>query len=88
MRWSQASGCGYRESITPWGAISWTRWIEIFNSSAGVVFCTALICTGGRSLVPLVIDEHNTTDLCFLMWIYDTALPVGGFLISVRYLIE
>jgi C4-dicarboxylate transporter DctQ subunit len=65
------------------------RWMEIFNSSAGVVFCAALTWYGWRVVgTALAIDEHSATDLCFPMWLYDAALPVGALLMSMRYLIR
>ena len=65
------------------------RWMEIFNSSAGVVFCATLSWYGWRVVgTALALDEHSATDLGFPMWIYDAALPVGGFLMSMRYLIR
>jgi C4-dicarboxylate transporter DctQ subunit len=65
------------------------RWIEVFNSLAGFVFCAALTwygwCVVGTALT---IDEHSATDLRFPMWIYDAALPAGGVLMSIRYIIR
>jgi TRAP-type C4-dicarboxylate transport system permease small subunit len=36
----------------------------------------------------LLIDEHSASDLRFVMWIYYAALPAGGFLMLIRYLIR
>jgi C4-dicarboxylate transporter DctQ subunit len=65
------------------------RWMEVFNSLAGFVFCTGLTWYGWQvAATALRIDEHSATDLSFPMWIYDAALPVGGFLMSIRYIIR
>jgi C4-dicarboxylate transporter DctQ subunit len=36
----------------------------------------------------LQLDEHSSTDFSFPMWIYYSALPVGGLLMTVRYCIR
>ena len=65
------------------------RWMEIFNSLAGFVFCAALTWYGWRvAATAWTIDEHSATDLGFPMWIYDAALPAGAFLMSIRYIIR
>src|SRR5258708_4150076 len=65
------------------------RWMEIFNCTAAIVFCAALVWYG-RQIVEtaLLIDEHSASDLRFPMWIYYSALPVGGLLMLVRYVIR
>ena len=35
-----------------------------------------------------VLDEHSSTGLEFPMWLYYAALPAGGFLMLLRYLIR
>jgi C4-dicarboxylate transporter, DctQ subunit len=65
------------------------RWMEVFNSLAGCVFCLALTWYGGQVVgTALTIDEHSATNLGFPMWIYDAALPAGGLLMSMRYMIR
>jgi C4-dicarboxylate transporter DctQ subunit len=65
------------------------RWMEVFNSLAGLVFCVGLTWYGWQvAATALIIDEHSATDLSFPMWIYDAALPAGGFLMSIRYIIR
>ena len=65
------------------------RWMEVFNSLAGLVFCVGLTWYGWQvAVTALTIDEHSATDLGFPMWIYDAALPAGGFLMSIRYIIR
>jgi C4-dicarboxylate transporter DctQ subunit len=36
----------------------------------------------------LMLDERSSTDLAFPMWIYYGAMPVGGVLMAVRYVIR
>jgi C4-dicarboxylate transporter DctQ subunit len=65
------------------------RWLEIFNSCAAIVFCAALIWYGWQVLeVAWRIDERSASDLRFPMWLYYTALPAGGALMLLRYVIR
>src|SRR5215831_7987133 len=65
------------------------RWMEAFNSVAAVGFCAALAWYGWQVVATaLLIDEHSASDLRFPMWIYYAALPAGGLLMSVRYVIR
>jgi len=65
------------------------RWMEAFNSVAAIVFCAALTWYGWQVVTTaLLIDEHSASDLRFPMWIYYAALPAGGLLMSLRYLIR
>jgi C4-dicarboxylate transporter, DctQ subunit len=65
------------------------RWMEIFNCIAAVVFCGALVWYGRQVLeMAVLIDEHSASDLRFPMWIYYAALPAGGLLMLIRYLIR
>ena len=65
------------------------RWMEVFNSFAGLVFCAGLAWYGWQvTATALTIDERSATDLSFPIWIYDAALPAGGFLMSLRYIIR
>jgi C4-dicarboxylate transporter DctQ subunit len=63
--------------------------MEIFNCIAAIVFCGALVWYG-RQVVDIAwrIDEHSASDLRFPMWIYYAALPTGGLLMSIRYVIR
>jgi C4-dicarboxylate transporter DctQ subunit len=65
------------------------RWLEIFNCVAAVAFCGALTWYG-RQIVDTAraIDEHSSSDLQFPMWIYYAALPTGGALMLIRYVIR
>jgi len=65
------------------------RWMEEFNSVAAIVFCAGLAWYGWQVVgTALLIDEHSASDLRFPMWIYYAALPAGGLLMSMRYLIR
>jgi C4-dicarboxylate transporter DctQ subunit len=65
------------------------RWMEVFNCLAAIVFCGALVWYGRQNVeVAWLIDEHSASDLRFPMWIYYAALPAGGLLMSIRYVIR
>ena len=63
------------------------RWVEVFNC----VVALGLLRRHGVVRLEIVraprwmLDERSSTDLQFPMWIYYTALPVGGVLMFVRY---
>ena len=62
------------------------RWLELFNCTAGIVFCAALTWYGWEIVATArAIDERSASDLRFPMWIYYAALLAGGALMSVRY---
>ena len=65
------------------------RWLEVFNSVAAIVFCAALVWYGWQVLdVAWRIDERSASDLRFPMWLYYAALPAGGALMLLRYVIR
>jgi C4-dicarboxylate transporter, DctQ subunit len=65
------------------------RWLEAFNSLAAVAFCSALTWYGWQIVATSrIIDERSLSDLRFPMWIYYAALPVGGALMLIRYVIR
>jgi C4-dicarboxylate transporter DctQ subunit len=65
------------------------RWMEMFNCLAAIGFCAALVWYGRQIVdVALLIDEHSASDLRFPMWIYYAALPAGGLLMLIRYVIR
>jgi len=73
-------------NVVPAGA---KRWMEAFNSVAAIAFCAALTWYGWQVVATaLLIDEHSASDLSFPMWVYYAALPAGGLLMSLRYLIR
>lgn len=65
------------------------RWLEVFNCVAAIVFCGALAWYGRQVVeIAVAIDEHSASDLRFPMWIYYSALPAGGLLMLIRYVIR
>jgi C4-dicarboxylate transporter, DctQ subunit len=54
-----------------------------------LVFCVGMVWYG-VSIVSSSwqLDEHSSTDFSFPMWIYYSALPVGGLLMLARYTIR
>jgi C4-dicarboxylate transporter, DctQ subunit len=65
------------------------RWMEVLNCIAAIVFCGALVWYGRQVVeIALLIDERSASDLRFPMWIYYAALPAGGLLMLIRYVIR
>lgn len=65
------------------------RWLEVFNSLAAILFCAALIWYGWKVFaIAWQIDERSASDLRFPMWLYYAALPAGGLLMLLRYIIR
>lgn len=65
------------------------RWVEVFNCLVALAFCAGMVWYGWEIVdTALLIDERSSTDLQFPMWIYYLALPVGGALMGVRYLVR
>ena len=65
------------------------RWMEVLNCVAAIVFCGALVWYGRQVVdIALLIDERSASDLRFPMWIYYAALPAGGLLMLIRYVIR
>jgi C4-dicarboxylate transporter, DctQ subunit len=65
------------------------RWLEAFNCIVALVFCAGMIWYGWEIVdTSLLLDERSSSGLQFPMYIYYSALPVGGVLMLVRYLIR
>ena len=65
------------------------RWMEVLNCLAAIAFCGALVWYGRQVVdIALLIDERSASDLRFPMWIYYAALPVGGLLMLIRYVVR
>jgi len=65
------------------------RWLEAGNCVLAIVFCLGLVYYGWQIVdTALLIDEHSSTDLQFPMWLYYLALPTGGALMALRYVIR
>ena len=65
------------------------RWMETFNCIVALVFCIGMTWYGASIVASSWgLDEHSSTDFSFPMWIYYSALPTGGLLMTVRYAIR
>lgn len=65
------------------------RWVEVFNCLVALAFCAGMVWYGWRIVATSwMLDETSATDLAFPMWLYYLALPVGGALMFVRYVIR
>ena len=63
------------------------RYAEIFNSLVGLFFCSALTYYGYEVVdFAVVMDERSESSLLFPIFWYYLCLPVGMFLMSLRYL--
>lgn len=67
----------------------WQRVVEIFNCLVALAFCAGLVWLGFRiAFSAWTFDDRSSTGISFPMWIYYAALPTGGGLMSVRYVIR
>ena len=65
------------------------RWVEAFNCCAALAFCAGLVIYGLEiTTASFDLDERSSTGLAFPLWIYYAALPSGGALMLVRYVIR
>jgi C4-dicarboxylate transporter, DctQ subunit len=65
------------------------RGLEIFNCVVGLVFVLGLFWYGLQVVdTALLLDERSSSDLQFPTWLYYAALPAGGALMAVRYVIR
>ena len=65
------------------------RWVEAFNCCAALAFCIGLLIFGTAiTSGSFDLDERSSTGLEFPLWIYYAALPTGGALMTVRYLLR
>lgn len=65
------------------------RWTEVFNCLVALAFCFGMVWYGWQIVdTAWQLDETSSTGLAFPMWIYYAALPVGGLLMLVRYVIR
>lgn len=65
------------------------RWVESFNCLVALAFSVGMVWYGWQIVdTSLMLDERSSSDLQFPMWIYYAALPGGGVLMTVRYLIR
>jgi C4-dicarboxylate transporter DctQ subunit len=65
------------------------RWVEVFNCLVALTFTFGMIWYGWDVVNgALLLDQRSSTDLQFPMWIYYAALPAGGALMFIRYIIR
>lgn len=65
------------------------RWVEIFNCLVAIAFTFGMVWYG-RQVVgsALLLDQRSSSDLQFPIWIYYMALPAGGGLMLIRYVVR
>ena len=62
------------------------RWVEVFNCLVAITFTAGMVWYGWEVVDTAVLfDQRSSSDLQFPIWIYYTALPVGGGLMLIRY---
>jgi C4-dicarboxylate transporter DctQ subunit len=65
------------------------RWVEMFNCLVAIAFTFGMVWYGWDVVgTALLLDQRSSSDLQFPIWIYYTALPVGGALMLIRYVIR
>lgn len=65
------------------------RWVECFNCCVAIAFCAGLVWCGYQIVSDsYALGERSITGLGFPMFLYYSALLVGGFLMLCRYLIR
>ena len=65
------------------------RWVEMFNCLVAIAFTAGMVWYGWRVVgTALLLDQRSSSDLQFPIWIYYAALPAGGGLMLVRYVIR
>jgi C4-dicarboxylate transporter DctQ subunit len=65
------------------------RWVEMFNCLVAIAFTFGMVWYGWDVVsTAVLLDQRSSSDLQFPIWIYYTALPVGGGLMLVRYVIR
>lgn len=65
------------------------RWVEALNCLAALAFSGGMLWYGWLiASDSWALDERSSTGLAFPMWIYYAALPAGGGLMVIRYLIR
>jgi len=65
------------------------RWVEMFNCLVAIAFTFGMVWFGWEVVsTALLFDQTSSSDLQFPLWIYYSALPAGGALMAVRYVIR
>ena len=65
------------------------RWIEMFNCLVAIAFTFGMVWYGWQVVdTAQMLDQRSSSDLQFPLWIYYAALPTGGLLMLLRYVIR
>ena len=65
------------------------RWLEMFNCVVAIVFTFGMVWYGWQVVdTAKMLDQRSSSDLQFPIWIYYAALPTGGLLMLIRYVIR
>jgi C4-dicarboxylate transporter DctQ subunit len=65
------------------------RWVEMFNCLVAIAFTFGMVWYGWDVVATaLLLDQRSSSDLQFPIWIYYTALPAGGALMCIRYVVR
>lgn len=65
------------------------RWVELFNCLVAIAFTGGMVWYGWEVVsTALMLDQRSSSDLQFPLWIYYLALPTGGGLMLLRYIIR
>ena len=65
------------------------RWVEMFNCLVAIAFTSGMVWYGWQVVsTAILLDQRSSSDLQFPIWIYYMALPVGGGLMLLRYIIR
>jgi C4-dicarboxylate transporter, DctQ subunit len=65
------------------------RWVEMFNCLVAIAFTFGMVWYGWDVVATAqLLDQRSSTDLQFPIWIYYLALPTGGGLMCIRYVIR
>jgi C4-dicarboxylate transporter DctQ subunit len=65
------------------------RWVEMFNCLVAIAFTFGMVWYGWDVVgTAILLDQRSSSDLQFPIWIYYAALPVGGALMLIRYVIR
>jgi C4-dicarboxylate transporter, DctQ subunit len=65
------------------------RWVEMFNCLVAMAFTFGMLWYGWKVVgTAILLNQTSSSDLQFPLWIYYSALPVGGALMLVRYVIR
>jgi C4-dicarboxylate transporter DctQ subunit len=65
------------------------RWVEMCNCLVAIAFTFGMVWYGWQVVdTAQMLDQRSSSDLQFPLWIYYAALPTGGLLMLIRYVIR